>query len=75
MEAALDSVVQCATVRERQKFLDHVEQGCSVHDYWRNYSTELVRDYRSLNRKVKDLEREVKAEVQALAQKGSSHGT
>ena len=62
------SMRQCAIIQQRKRFLQQAECSARVQHQWKAYTAELTRDFRTLNREIKDLERQVKAEVQRVAE-------
>ncbi|KAL8575401.1 hypothetical protein ACOMHN_000017 [Nucella lapillus] len=71
----METTVQCAAVRHRRRYMETLGQIASVKQSWQKYADELTRSFRSLAKEKRELERDVREEIQTAAQKGLARGS
>ncbi|XP_046574371.1 HAUS augmin-like complex subunit 6 [Haliotis rubra] len=68
-------MLQCGIVQRRGKFLEQVDRTISVSEEWRETASELVRENRRLSKSIRELEHQLREEIQRAHEKGLARGS
>ncbi|XP_064609357.1 HAUS augmin-like complex subunit 6 [Liolophura sinensis] len=77
LSGVMRKAVMCNSIRHRKRFFTVAQESLIAHKQWKDYASELVKDYRKVSKTIRELEHQLrdarqKAEERATA-KGSPH--
>ncbi|KAK6188615.1 hypothetical protein SNE40_004756 [Patella caerulea] len=75
LDDVIGKTVQCAAIRHRKHYFQQLKQNLTVNNEWKQYSSELVKEYRQSTKKIRDLERDVRTENQISVEKSQRRGS
>ncbi|ESO87513.1 hypothetical protein LOTGIDRAFT_235007 [Lottia gigantea] len=75
LDDVIGKTVQCSAIRCRKQYFRQLQQTLVSNNEWKEYSSELVNEYRQLTKKIRDLERDVRSEMQAANEKSQTRGS
>ncbi|KAK3601053.1 hypothetical protein CHS0354_029279 [Potamilus streckersoni] len=70
-----DKVIQCAMMRLVRKNFEQAQETLMINSVWKDYVNEVVKEYRSLTKDIRDTEYEIRGEGQRAAEKGLIRGS
>ncbi|KAL3866084.1 hypothetical protein ACJMK2_043422 [Sinanodonta woodiana] len=71
----VDKVIKCAMMRLVRKNFEQAQETLMINSVWKDYVNEVVKEYRSLIKDVRDTEYEIRGEGQRAAEKGLIRGS
>ncbi|XP_076103662.1 uncharacterized protein LOC143072553 isoform X2 [Mytilus galloprovincialis] len=72
---AVGNSVQCSIVRNRKHLLEESQIILALNREWKEYSNELVKDYRKLSKLAREKNHKIREEIQKTTERGAERGS